>query len=448
MWFFKKKKDNRVEIQQYQPDNSQYISQINQLKKEIEEREKQVSFFKDVCDSINIGIIVVDRDREFVNKTAERILQFLKADTKSIGNILSNSTCVKAGDGFYKVDIIKQGSKTIYTLQENSLLRKLIDEVIYVLAEDTALTIYNVSKTKLLSDILNSYTGEKFKSLLERLLTESNSLNDLNQFIKIVKDKVEDSKKVLTIIQNISGQTNLLSLNAAIEAARAGEAGKGFAVVADEIRQLAAKTSQNADEIRKIIEAIIDAVDKTAKRATTSSQNLLSILDELNKEFENLHTSIESLNHFTTLALEEQLNSWDNVLKIQQIYPDEKLKMYLSLLQKIIDHSVYMKNLADVIAGKTDWTPPNFTECDLGKWYYSTGREEMESIGDRAVDLFNQIEIPHKDFHEVGDRFLVDFKRGNLEEAVLEGIEFIKQSEKIIESIRQLAENIKSTSSI
>ena len=67
----------------------------------------------------------------------------------------------------------------------------------------------------------------------------------------------KQSALISTIIKTISGiadQTNLLALNAAIEAARAGDQGRGFAVVADEVRQLAARTSQAAEEIVEVVQ--------------------------------------------------------------------------------------------------------------------------------------------------------------------------------------------------
>lgn len=68
-----------------------------------------------------------------------------------------------------------------------------------------------------------------------------------------LNDKTEDIEKILDVINDITAQTNLLSLNAAIEAARAGEAGKGFSVVAEEVKKLADKSKEATGEIFEII---------------------------------------------------------------------------------------------------------------------------------------------------------------------------------------------------
>lgn len=68
---------------------------------------------------------------------------------------------------------------------------------------------------------------------------------------------IDEISKCVSVIEEISSQTNLLSLNASIEAARAGEAGKGFAVVAEEIRHLSDSTAESAQEIKQIIEKVV-----------------------------------------------------------------------------------------------------------------------------------------------------------------------------------------------
>jgi methyl-accepting chemotaxis protein len=84
-------------------------------------------------------------------------------------------------------------------------------------------------------------------------------------------NKVEKIKMVIDVIDDIAQKTDLLSLNASIEATRAGETGKGFALVADEIRSMADNSKRSSQDIRKMIEGILED-NKAVSVAFTKSQ--------------------------------------------------------------------------------------------------------------------------------------------------------------------------------
>ncbi|EKD27817.1 MAG: Methyl-accepting chemotaxis sensory transducer, partial [uncultured bacterium] len=123
-------------------------------------------------------------------------------------------------------------------------------------------------------------------------------------------DKSQLIGNVTKIIDSISNQTNMLSLNAAIEAARAGEAGKGFAVVATEVKKLAVRTIEATDEIRQLIteiqneinttilmteesSRIVDKSSELVKKAAGSFKNVIDLIKENNNEIKRISNSTQ-----------------------------------------------------------------------------------------------------------------------------------------------------------
>lgn len=97
--------------------------------------------------------------------------------------------------------------------------------------------------------------GSSAKLTADTSASTTAAMNDL-------MEKIQNVNQIVGLIDNISRQTNLLSLNASIEAARAGEAGRGFAVVAGEIRELSEQTNDSLEKIRKEIQGINDGSRK------------------------------------------------------------------------------------------------------------------------------------------------------------------------------------------
>lgn len=112
------------------------------------------------------------------------------------------------------------------------------------------------------------------------------SRSEMETMVRAMERIDETSKKIGNIIseiEDIASQTNLLSLNASIEAARAGEAGRGFSVVADQIRQLAEQSTKSAVDTRELIEGALQEVNGGNKAAERVSASIETVVEGMKK---------------------------------------------------------------------------------------------------------------------------------------------------------------------
>ncbi len=112
-----------------------------------------------------------------------------------------------------------------------------------------------------------------------------------SEVINVLGEKSREIDKIVSLINSIADQTNLLALNAAIEAARAGEQGRGFAVVADEVRKLAEQSSVAADQVRAIITEIQGDTTRaigTMNEGTEAIHEGMSMVQETGTAFSSI----------------------------------------------------------------------------------------------------------------------------------------------------------------
>ena len=160
-------------------------------------------------------------------------------------------------------------------------LNATIDTVVDM-AEDTAKETQNASA--------------RVKASANKANEEKEKMNDLLMEMEHITEISKEIGNIITDIEDIASQTNLLSLNASIEAARAGEAGKGFAVVADQIGKLAADSAKSAVNTRDLIDKTLVEIEKGNTITRTTADAFNQIITDMESFAEIAENTMEKAN--------------------------------------------------------------------------------------------------------------------------------------------------------
>ena len=171
--------------------------------------------------------------------------------------------------------------------------------------EQTAASLDEIT-ANISSNTQNVIKMSEFAKKLTSSVNDGQELAKLTSTAMIEIDaEVNAISEAITVIDQISFQTNILSLNAAVEAATAGEAGKGFAVVAQEVRNLASRSAEAANEIKSLVE-----------NATLKANKGKDISDKMIMGYDNLTNNIT---HTTTIINDVKNASSEQLQGIEQI---------------------------------------------------------------------------------------------------------------------------------
>ncbi len=244
-------------------------------------------------------------------------------------------------------DVQKNVSGLVNSFDQSLDAVQVIDKEISALSSEiddqiSAVNQTSVSIEQMFSSIKNvaSVSKERIEHSSQLTKTAHDGAENMDQTMLSfgnIAGNMGKIQELITIIDGVASQTNILAMNAAIEAAHAGDAGRGFSVVADEIRKMAEGTVESAKDIGHVINSIVEAISNTEKEIEETAETF----DKINSGIKVLNSSFEMI----AVSMQELFTGSQEILKtttsLTRISTDVKSRSDIIMKsQKSVDKQV------------------------------------------------------------------------------------------------------------
>jgi len=429
-------KDNEIaqlkarikELESKQNEEDVLIQEINEVLVKVEKGLFDITI-KSNSDNQNLNLIknninnVLHTNAKFADQTIQTLIEYGNANfehevstdklsgkmgsiilgIRSLGSSISELLALlNMTSEELNSEMIELSNASLSLSNSSNTQAAALEETAAALEEVTSTIISTANNTSKMTELSNDVHTSAIKG--QKLA------NETAVAMEGINNEVSAIDEAIIVIDQISFQTNILSLNAAVEAATAGEAGKGFAVVAQEVRNLATRSAQAANEIKNLVhnakeKAIIgkeisDNMINGYETLNSNIENQLALIEDVSSASKEQQQAIRQINDSVT---ELDKNTQQNATSAAQISAQsENIKVLSTQLVEVVNHTTYAKSANEQVCdidmmftlnklkldhinfkdnnfkkldSKSTFKVASQNECNLGKWINEQERE-------------------------------------------------------------------------